>query len=338
MNTLYLRHLDRWLWPLAVRLGGLGASLVQPRRRAATPPLILRPGGMGDLILLCVAIEELGRDVREFVWLIEARSAPWARHLRLDFVCYDEVPLRTLWRLAGRHLVVVNTEQRYGLSQAASVLARSRGGRVFAFDTNVGAAWADQVVRYDPFEAHETVEFGRLVAAALGLERDVARPVRRRRMRATEGPVVGVGGLQRASRRLDEGRWLEIIHAWSSGRELNVSAAPADREFARRLCARLDGRAKLFEGDFEAVCDLIRRSSEVLTIDGGFMHIASYYGVPVTSVFTSSREKKWASLSPGSHIVRRNDLPCQPCALYAVVPPCPYGFACREVEFARDLR
>ena len=337
MDTLYLRRLDRWLWPLAVRLGRLGASLT-PRRPDTTRPLILRPGGMGDLILLCVAIEELGLDPRGFAWLIEGRSAPWARHLGLEFACYDEAPLRTIQGLAASHSVVVNTEQRYGLSQAVAVLARSGAGRLFAFDTNLAAAWADHVVRYDPLEAHETIEFGRLLAAALAPGRDVARPVRRRRTPATERPLVGIGGLQAASRRLGEDRWLEIVRAWSRGRELHVSAAPADREFARRLCAHFDGRAELFEGNFDAVCDLIRRSSEVLTIDSGFMHIASYYGVPVTSIFTSSREKKWASLSPGSHIVRRSDLSCQPCALYAVVPPCPYAFACRDVEFARDLR
>jgi len=293
---------------------------------------------MGDLILLCVAVEALGRDPRELAWLIESRSAPWARHLGLDFVCYDQAPLRTHRRLVGRHAIVVNTEQRYGLSQAAGVLARARHGRLFAFETNVAAAWADHVVRYDPFEAHESVEFGRLLAAAFGIEGDVSRPIRQRRRPATEGLLVGIGGLQAVSRQLGEERWLEIVRTWSCGRDVHLSAAPPDREFARRLCARLEGRAELIEGDFEAVCDRIRCSSEVLTIDSGFMHIASYYGVPVTSIFTSSREKKWASLSEGSRIVRRNDLPCQPCALYAVVPPCPHAFACREVEFGRDLR
>ena len=53
---------------------------------------------MGDLILLCVAAEELALDKSDFRWVIEKRSAPWARHLGLDHVCYDEALLGTPWR------------------------------------------------------------------------------------------------------------------------------------------------------------------------------------------------------------------------------------------------
>src|SRR5262249_47306900 len=161
-----------------------------------TRPLVIRPGGMGDLILLCVAIEELGLQPKEFSWVIERRSVPWARHVCLDFVCYDETPLRTQWRLAGRYTTVGNTEQRYGLSQATALLARGVGGHLFCFDTNKAARWADRVVSYDPLEAHETIEFGRLIAAALRREPRLVVPVRERREPATVKPVVGIGGLQ----------------------------------------------------------------------------------------------------------------------------------------------
>jgi hypothetical protein len=293
---------------------------------------------MGDLILLCVAIEELGLNPREFAWVIERRSAPWARHLGITFVCYDETPLRTQWRLAGRFATVVNTEQRYGLSQFTALLARRDGGRVVCFDSNLAARWADVRVPYDPLVAHEVLEFGRLVATATGCPAPSRVPVRSRRVPPAGKPVVGLGGLQGDSRRLTAHRWLEVIRGWSNGREVCISAAPDDREFARHVCDRLGGQARMVTGDFDAVCDVVRSAEEVLTIDSGFLHVASYYGVPVACIFTSSREQKWASLSPGSRLIRRSDLACQPCALYAVVPACPYGFACRDVEFPRDLR
>src|SRR5437667_394871 len=193
MRTLGLVRFDPWLWPAAVRLGRLASSLsTVPHRTVQAKPLILRPGGMGDLILLCVAAEELGIDKRDFRWVIETRSAPWARHLGLDHVCYDEALLGTHWRAAGRYPLVINTEQRF-----------------------------------------------------------------------------------------------DITSRWSGGRPIYITAAPLDRPFARRLADRLGASAELFEGDFDAVCELVRRSSDVLTIDSGFLHIASYYGVPVTSIFTS---------------------------------------------------
>ena len=86
------------------------------------------------------------------------------------------------------------------------------------------------------------------------------------------------------------------------------------------------------------LCDLIRASEEVLTVDGGFLHIASYYGVPVTGLFTSGRDRKWAALSPGSRVVRRDDLPCRPCTWFGQVPHCTHNFVCKELDFAAHLR
>jgi hypothetical protein len=73
-------------------------------------------------------------------------------------------------------------------------------------------------------------------------------------------------------------------------------------------------------------------------VDGGFLHIASYYGVPVTGVFTSGRESKWAALAPGSRMVRRADLECQPCTWFGQVAPCVHDFACKELDFEKHVR
>jgi hypothetical protein len=63
--------------------GGTLGSLLGRLRCLEGRPLILRPGGMGALILMCVVSEELGYDPREFFWVIERLgAAPWAR-LRL---------------------------------------------------------------------------------------------------------------------------------------------------------------------------------------------------------------------------------------------------------------
>jgi hypothetical protein len=74
-----------------------------------------------------------------------------------------------------------------------------------------------------------------------------------------------------------------------------------------------------------------------LTVDGGFLHIASYYGVPVTGVFTSGRESKWAALAPGSRMVRRDDLECRPCTWFGQVAACKNQYACKKLDLARHL-
>jgi ADP-heptose:LPS heptosyltransferase len=108
-----------------------------------------------------------------------------------------------------------------------------------------------------------------------------------------------------------------------------VASAPADRPFAATLAARFPARAEHFQGDFSALCERLAAAEALFTMDGGMVHVASYYGVPTTAVFTSGRARKWAPLAAGSATVRRADLDCQPCTLFGQTPPCPRGHACK---------
>ena len=334
MGLPALKAMDRALWPAAVAAGKAGSLALRGRRQDARA-LILRPGGMGDLILLCVAAEELGCDPRTFFWVIERRSSAWARHLGLDYLCYDERPLVNPARIAGRFGLVINSEQRFGLSQATAALACGRGARLTCFETNRAARWADVRVAYDPDRAHETVMFRNLLAAALGLpERAGCEPAARPRLApAVEKPVAGLSGLQSESRTFSEEEWARFIEARLGGGPFWIASSETDRPVARRLARRFPGRAEVFEGGFDDLCGLIQQAEEVLTVDGGFLHIASYFGVPVTGLFTSGRDRKWAALGQGSRALLREGLACRPCMWFGQAPRCKHGFACKEISF-----
>ncbi len=339
MNPSALKRLDRFLWNPAAGVAKAGSCIMGFRQRDPRP-LILRPGGMGDLILLCIAAEELGCDLSNFLWAIERRSSAWARHLGLDYFCYDEGMVGQHCWIAGRFSTVINSEQRFGLSQATALLACARDAELTCFETNRAARWAHLRVAYDPDGTHEVTAFRHLLASALRLGHFPAAPVprRTRSVLASERPVVGLSGLQSESRAFSEDAWTSFIERWSDGRTFWIASSENDRLLARRLEARFDGRAEVFEGSFSELCGLISRSEEVLTVDGGFLHIASYYGIPVTGVFTSGRERKWAALAPGSRVVRRGDLPCQPCTWFGQVPPCGNQFACKQVDFEKHVQ
>jgi hypothetical protein len=336
MDTLALKYVDK-LWPgaaLVAKLGSLGRF-----QRRDPRPLILRPGGMGDLILLCVAAEQLGVNPRAFFWMIERRSKIWAKHLGLDYICYDEGFLAQHWRIAGRFSRVVNSEQLFGLSQATALLARARGGILTCFETNRAASWADRRVAYDADRTHEAVAFQDLLAAGLDIphKRATAPPRRVRKHAPSEKPIVGIGGLQSHTRAFSEEQWSDAIRSWIGGRAFWIASSETDRMFAQRLQMRFTGQAQVFSGSFDQLCNLIRRSVEVFTVDGGFLHIASYYGVPSVSIFTSGRDRKWSPLAPGSCVIRRSDLACQPCTWFGQAPSCPNGLACKELNYEEHL-
>jgi hypothetical protein len=293
---------------------------------------------MGDLICVCMAMETLAVDPKGFRWLIEGRSRPWAEHLGLEHLCYDGGTLRALWPIAGRYRQVVNSEQRYGLAQAAALAAAARSARLTCFDTNRGRRWATEVVAYDWDTSHEVIEFRRLLSYALSLADPPLQPARVRLHSPTAPPMVGIAGRQNDSRRLDIDTWRRLIAAWAGRRRFLVAAARHDGEFAQRLVDGFPGQASCLDCGFSELCQTISRAEELLTVDGGMVHIASYYGVPVTAVFTSGRERKWAPLAPGSRLIRRGDLSCQPCARFGQVPPCAWSFACKVLKYEDHLR
>jgi ADP-heptose:LPS heptosyltransferase len=338
VDPLRLKGADRTLWRAAI-LAAKAAGTLSIARQPEPRPLILRPGGMGDLILCCIAAENLGFSPDDFYWIIERRSRAWADHLGLEYLCYDTELIRRHWQIAGRYQTVINSEQLYGLSQATALLARAPHGAVTCFDSNRGARYGDRVVPYDPDRMHETVAFQRLLAAALDVrEADCAVPERIRRSLAREKPVVGIGGLQSVTRAFSEDEWEAYIRSQIGAAHFWIASSGEDRAFAHRLQARFGTRAAVFEGNFDELCRLISQAEEVLTVDSGFLHLASYYGVPSTAIFTSSRASKWSGIARGSRTIRRNDLNCQPCARFAQVPACPHQFACKEIDFEKHAR
>jgi heptosyltransferase-2 len=325
-----LKKLDRVLGP-AARI--LGSCLPKVQRKLHPLKLVLRPGGMGDLICADIALQELGLSAQDFLWLIEKRSRPWAEYRGLSFVCYDQHPQRVLGQIWRRHSLVINSEQLFGLAQGCALLAKAPNGRVACFSTIRGARHAQIVVPYDWKDAHETLEFARLFAASLDLPEPARlRLPRSRPQPATGPPLLVLAGCQSRSRALGLERWTRLVGSWHKGRHFLIAASPADAALADQLAHCFDGTASRFVGDFPQLCQVIAQSQEILTMDGGPVHIASFFGVPTLAVFTSGRSRKWAPLAQGSRIIRRNDLPCQPCTKFGQVPPCPIQYQCLDLR------
>lgn len=300
---------------------------------------ILRPGGMGDLVCLVMAVELLGKDARSFFWVIEKRSAGWARYLGLEYICYDEARILGPLQWASSFDQVINTEQLFGLSQSFALSMRRRGGKLFCFSTNRCSRYADVRVEYDWRDAHEVTEFARLLSVALSCELPSgSQNLSRTRKRPSQGKkMVCLAGFQSESRRIPIERWASFIEQWAgSSSELLLAHAPEDKGVADRLCQLLGNRIQRFSGSFESLCDELASAESLFTMDGGMVHVASYFGIPTTVLFTSGRDRKWAPLAHRSAIVRTQGLSCQPCTRFGQTPPCSNHFKCHDLDVRRD--
>ncbi|WP_374356179.1 glycosyltransferase family 9 protein [Chitinimonas sp.] len=325
----WLKRLDPWL---ASSAGMMASGLRQLRRAPDEAALVIRPGGMGDLICCCMALESLGMAPHDWHWLIERRSAPWADHLGLSYRCYDRQP----WRLAGdfgRYRRVVNTEQRFGLAQAMALALLKPGGELFHFSSNRLAISGTTSVAYDPYLTHEVAAFSRLFAAAVQCEPVPLSP--RQRLRASHGEVIlGLAGGASPSRTIPAATWLVLAQRYLPAGPVTVLAGPAERALAETLQQTQPERFRSIEIDFGSVCERIATAECLMTMDGGMSHIASYYGIPQLVLFTSGRRDKWAPCSAHSATLQRQDLACQPCTVFGQTPPCPNQFRCHDFSKA----
>ena len=312
-------------------VGGAAAAAMKSVRRfiggdaPIDRPLAIRPGGLGDLVLATAALEELGVSPKSFDWLIELRSAPWARELSLSYACYDKLDNRLLRLLNRRRRLVINLEQLYGLSTAVASALVPRTGTLVGFNSNKGSSAFDMQVPYSEDE-HELLAFQRLFGAALNVMGPSVRPRAREPHHSTNGQVLAIGGTAHPSRRIEDDDWL-FLAALNPGLPVTIACGPSDETLAGRLAIRLPKCLGVAVG-FDAVIQAMRNTERVVTVDGGLMHVASYLGVPTDAVFTSSNAEKWGPWSAGSRILKRDGLPCQPCARFGRIPPCTNGYEC----------
>lgn len=331
----FLKKIDFPLTPPLTALARFAAYLMGhfravPKHRG----FVVRPGGLGDLICCHMALEHLGQDPREFLWLVERRSAIWAKRHRMPHLCYDDKFLSAILPHIGQFKTVVNTEQYFGLAAATAALGRSPDGTIFSFFSNRGLRRNDTAVPYSQNQEHERELFTRLFGAALGLPIPFRPFGVRKRLAPSEGHVlVALGGGLSPSRQLSPACWRAAINAFASHRSLLVLAGgSAERSLLETLSRDLP-QAQILAPSFDVFADSVQHAEKVLTVDSGAVHVASYFGIPTVAMFTSGQEKKWAPLGDGSIVIVNDRAPCRPCTRWGQTPPCPHRFLCKELPF-----
>jgi len=335
MREKILKRLDLAIAVALIALLPIAAFLTWLRRKQRKGTAVVRPGGMGDLICLQMALEhvpELQEDGLSF--FIDGRSAAWAHFQGMHAPRYDQHFVRTLFRSIGRFHKVIVTEQHYGAAAAYALLLSGGQLPCYGFSTQRLATLMSRVVPYDPIAEHEVSAFARLLAAASGraLKRLTLSELTRARLRpiAVDSTWLCIAGRGIPSREFDAAtlaRWVAIA---AGGGRITIAFQPSDLEFARSVAADLPN-AELFHGTFDALCDALSGAKEVLTVDGGMVHVCSYFGIPTRALFTSGIVEKWRPLALGSSVaLSPEDLSCRPCVRFGQAPNCTAQYACKK--------
>jgi ADP-heptose:LPS heptosyltransferase len=339
LNTLFLKKIDgavgsllAHLWPRpSMRHGFLGPA---PRL------LLIRPGGIGDAVLLVPAIRAFKTKFpdSEITVLAESRNgAVFSLCPDVARVLLYDHPRQLLAALRQRYDLVIDTEQWHRLSAVVARLVRSNLKIGFGTNErqrmfNVAVPYAhEDYERYSFLQLLEPVGIGAADTDYPFLSVPAPLPGRAQEMLA---PLAGrpfVALFPGAS--IPERRWgvekVRALAARLNARELQVvvvgggkDRAAAERILFGRRGLNLAGKTSLAE-----TAAVLQRSRLLVSGDSGVLHLAVGLDVPTVSLFGPGIAAKWAPRGD-KHIVLNKQLPCSPCTRFGYTPPCPEGGRC----------
>jgi len=348
-KTEGLKRLDGALGKIAC---SASRFIVSPRKkgdRESRKILVIRPGGIGDAVLLFPALSELRNHYKDHMIdvLAEKRNSgifagcPYIN----GFMLYDRRPHETLYRvITGGYDIVIDTEQWHRMTAALSYLTRAP--ERIGFGTNERAGLYSRTVPYSQ-DDYEAMSFLNLVSALTGkkYEFDRERPFMPLDRGSYDGissavsdfrrgkkAIVGIfAGATVAERRWGAKNFVDLAEKLSREKIGTVIVGgiteKGDSEIFKKRCANgylLDYIGRTTLGETAAV---ITDVDLFISGDTGLMHIAYGVGTPTLSLFGAGIQKKWAPPGDDHVAINRNE-PCSPCTRFGYTPKCPYSVRC----------
>jgi lipopolysaccharide heptosyltransferase II len=348
MNVNLLKRLDRLAGPLLTRLFRKRGSLPDPP--APRSALVIRPGGIGDAVLLVPALRALQSAYPgcRIDILAEKRNASvftFCSCIRRVH-CYDTRSGLGA-ALLGSYDLVIDTEQWYRLS--ALIARLTRAPRLIGFATSERGRLFTDPVSYsqDRYEAYSF--FSLLEPLGIAAPAAIETPfltVPAAALESARGFLTSLSGnpfvalFPGAS--VEQKQWgtvnfRELAAKLCAGGMRVVIVGGEDSRAAGEEIARggvalnLAGRASLAE-----TAALIGKGRALVSGDSGLLHIAAGLGTPTVSIFGPSDPRKWGPKGERD-LVFGAGLPCAPCSRFGTIPCCPNQACCSSAVTVAEV-
>jgi ADP-heptose:LPS heptosyltransferase len=349
LNPLFLKKIDGSIGSALTRL------LPRPARAVSATStvsrlLLIRPGGIGDAVLLVPAIQALRKvcpDAAIHVLAESRNAAVFGLCPDADAVfCYDR-PKELLSVLGGKYDVVIDTEQWHRLSAVVARLIRSQVK--IGFGTNERQRLFTHAISYEQ-GFYEKESFSRLLEP-LGCTGRVADSVpflsvpevaRQKASELLDGLVEAPFVVFFPGASIPERRWgaerFRDVAAWCRERGLPVvvvggreDTGAGDAIVAAGWGINLSAKTSLAQ-----TAAVIEQSTLLVSGDSGVLHLGVGLGKPTVSLFGSGIAAKWAPRGE-RHVVLNKNLPCSPCTKFGYTPPCPINATCLSEISVADV-
>ena len=305
--------------------------------------LVVRPGGLGDMILLLPMLHELcerwPRARIDIVCERRNRAVLDLAQLNLHPLQYDASPLRFVRALrTGGYDIVVDTEQFHCFSAIFAWIAHAPIRIGFKINPVRNPLYT-HLVDY-ALDGYEGCEFQRLLNP-LGIETS-PRPLSgllpagsgsppatsERAKSANPGPLALHIGASDRHKQWPPERYRELLEKLAQFHDGEILALSDPKQpcTARRIVqeAGLQNNPRirpLPPQPLRNAADLLARSRLFIGCDTGLAHLAIALGTPSVILFGPSDHRKWG-VQQRLHRVVRRPMPCAPCFIFGYRKPC----------------
>lgn len=347
-----LKALDASIGKMAIALLPLltkaGQSRARPDRFQSV--LLIRPGGIGDAVLLIPAIhalKKMGPDSTIDILAEHRNSQVFSFTNDVNAVFHYDKPKELFAVIRKKYDLVIDTEQWHRLSAIVSGIIRSRWSA--GFSTNERMHLFTSPVTYS-HEEYEADSFFHLI-----------RPVLSNPAVFAESIFLTVPSSSRyAAESLLQSLKRPFV-ALFPGSSIKERKWGRDRfrQLARFLSRKgygnvvVGGKQDIYDGqriidgipDSISLCGklslpetgaVLQESSLLVTSDSGLMHIGYGLGIKIVALFGPGREQKWAPRGRNCIVINKN-LPCSPCTSFGNTPRCRKDAACMKAISADDV-
>lgn len=303
--------------------------------------LLIRPGGIGDAVLLAPVIHALKERCPKAIIdvLAEKRNAAlFSLCPAVSRVLLYENPDGLLGAIRGRYNVVIDTEQWHRIS---AVVARlTRAPIVIGYATNERKKLFTHPISYSHND-YEVDSFFRLIEP-LGIEKPsgISIPFLKVPVEAAEraGALLGscygrhfvaiFPGASSTERRWGAEKFREVVkRLHSMAIPVVVVGGKEDAATGDKIISGFNGLNFAGKTTLAETAAVIEKAAVLVSGDTGILHTGVGLGKPTVSLFGPGIAKKWAPRGE-LHIVINKCLPCSPCTKFGYTPKCPINAKC----------
>lgn len=318
----------------------LNAPAPAPANIKVRSILIIRPGGIGDALLLAPSINSIRSNMPDalITILAESRNAgSFALIPAVDkLLCYDS-PTDFFMLLCSHYDLIIDTEQWHRMSAVVARLVTSQ--IKIGFDSNERRRLFNHTVPYaqDDYEAQSFLN----LLGPLGIT-SVFDP-KATFLSLPDSLVNGSDSLPEFLNRpyitifpgasIIERRWdvlkFRLLVSLLAEKGINsiIIGGKEDKYYGDTIISGTTAVNLAGTTSIAATAALIAKSSLLVSGDSGILHLGVGLGIPTVSLFGAGIAKKWAPKGAIHKVINRN-LPCSPCTLFGNTPVCSYRVRC----------